>query len=121
MEIWPSKGPGEVKDYTVNWTRQLYNSDELAQYNAAVAADPSKDLPTLPETVIVPADRIATSTFTLPPGATLVATSTSNTQFETKIRLSGGDEGATCEIVNNIVAVSGQDYNRTIKLKVKTK
>jgi len=119
--IWPQKDPKEIKDYDVEWTIGLYSPDELAQYQAAVIADPTKDLPTDPSTVVMPADRIQSSTFTLPPGATLVANSTTNTGLATKVWLAGGDEGESYSILNEVVTVGGRTADRRIKLKVKSK
>lgn len=113
MKIWPAKDPDEVLDYDVDWTWRLYSADELAQAQAQEDAG---------ETVtIVPVDHISTSTFALQPGATLVADSTSNSTTATKVWLSGGTEGQTYVITNEITTVGGRTMDQSIKLRVKTK
>lgn len=103
---WDPKDPDEILDYDVDWTDALYSADERALVLAGAT--------------VVPADTISTSTFILPTG-TLVANSTSNTTTETKVWLSGGADGLSYNILNRVITVGGRSFDRTIKLKVKTK
>ncbi|MDE2469201.1 MAG: hypothetical protein KGL35_10790 [Bradyrhizobium sp.] len=119
MQSWPIKDPDEVLDYDINWAMRLYSADELISYNAAVALDPSKALPVDPATVVVPADTIATSTFTLPLGITSTQASFTNTK--SKIWLSGGTVGASYEILNRITTAGGRTMDQTVKIKLKEK
>lgn len=102
---WDPKDPDEVLDYDVDWTDALYSAAELAQV--------------LGGATVVPADTISTSTFILPTGIT--ANSTSNTTTDTKVWLSGGTNGVSYNILNRVVTAGGRSFDRTIKLKVKTK
>lgn len=102
---WPNKDPDEVLDYDIDWTNRLYSAAELA----LVAAGQT----------VVPADTIATSTFTLPVGIT--ANSTSNTTTATKVWISGGAEGMSYSILNEIVTAGGRRMDQTVKLKIKSK
>lgn len=111
-KTWPFKDPDEVLDYDIDWTWRLYSSDELDRAQAQSDAG-------IPVTV-VPADAIATSTFTLPAG-TLVADSTSKSSTATKVWLSGGAEGQSYLIVNEIVTSGGRRMDQAVKLKIKTK
>lgn len=124
MLVWPFKDPDEVDDRDHDWTMRLYDEDELAEYNDAIAADPSK-ADDVPSTVVVPSDTILTSTFTLPDqtgsATPLVADSTENTTTRSKVWLSGGVDGTTYEIVNSIVTAGGRELDQTIRLKVKTR
>lgn len=104
---WPAKDPDEVLDYDIDWTSRLYSADELDRVSAG-------------ETV-VPADTIVTSTFTLPSDIALVKDSESNGTTATKIWLSGGTEGQTYLIVNEIVTAGGRTMDQTVKLKIKSK
>lgn len=103
---WPFKDPDEVLDYDVDWTNRLYDADELALVNAGQT--------------VVPEDTILTSTFTLPDGS-LVKNSQAFSSTATKIWLSGGDEGLTYLIVNEITTAGGRTMDQTMKLKIKTK
>jgi hypothetical protein len=93
---WPPKDPDEILDYDIDWTGRLYNEAELL----LVAAGQT----------VVPADTIATSTFTLPPG--IVANSTSNTTTATKVWISGGTEGISYLVQNRIVTAGGRTMDR---------
>lgn len=112
MLTWPFKDPDEVLDYDLDWTRRLYDADELA---AAQAQEDAGQPVT-----IVPADIIATSTFTLPTG-TLVAASTENSTTATKVWLTGGDEGESYVITNEITTAGGRTMDQSVKIKVKSK
>lgn len=109
---WPAKDPDEVLDYDVDWTRRLYDEDELALADAG----------TPPE---APSDTIVTSTFLLPDqvGSSnpLVKDDDDKTTTRTKIWLSGGVLGQSYEIVNRIVTAGGRTMDQTVKLKVKAK
>lgn len=108
---WPAKDPDEVLDYDVDWTFRLYNEAELEAAQAQL--DAGQDV------TIVPADTIATSTFTLPTG--IVANSSTNTTRVTKVWLSGGTDGQAYLIQNRIVTSGGRTMDQTVKLKIKTK
>lgn len=108
---WPNKDPDEILDYDVDWTVRLYNETELAAYQALVDAG-------LPNT-IVPADTIATSTFTLPAGIT--ANSTTNSTTATKVWISAGELGVSYVIVNEITTAGGRRMDQSVTLKIKTK
>lgn len=106
MKSWPFKDPDEVLDYDIDWTVRLYSADELEAFNAG---DESQ----------VPADSIASSTFTLPPG--IVANSSTHTATSTKVWISGGTEGQSYQVQNEIVTAGGRTMDMTVKLKIKTK
>jgi hypothetical protein len=91
MLRWPYKDPDEVLDYEIDWSARLNG------------------------------DTIASSTFTLPPGATLVADDATNTTTSTKIWLSGGTEGQTYFVMNEVVTSAGRTMDQTVKIKIKTK
>jgi len=124
MLVWSPKDPDDVDDRDHDWTMRLYDEDELAQYNDAIAADPSK-ADDVPSTVVIPSDTISTSSFILPSQVgsanPLVADSTSNSTTRSKIWLSGGVDGERYEIVNRIVTAGGRELDQTIRLKVKTR
>lgn len=113
MKKWPFKDPDEEADYDLDWTWRLYDADELAQAKAQKNAGQT--------VTIVPEDQISTSTFTLPPDVSLVATRASNSGTHTKVWLDGGDEGVTYIIQNEIVTTGGRRFDQSVKLKVKTK
>jgi hypothetical protein len=115
---WPNKDPDEILDYTVDWTVRLYNATELAQYNAAIAADPSLAAAD-PSTVVMPTDTIRTSTFTLPAG--IVASSTLNSTRIATVWITGGVELASYDVLNEIVTAGNRTMDQTIKLKIKSK
>jgi len=106
MQSWPNKDPIEVLDYDLDWTEALYSADELDQIAAG-------------QVVTSPADTIATSTFTLPSGITASASSFSATKA--KVWLSGGTDGQSYQIKNEIVTAGGRTFERTVKIKVKSK
>jgi hypothetical protein len=108
---WPNKDPDEVLDYDIDWTWRLYSKAELALAQAQQDAGQA--------VTIVPADTIATSTFTLPTGIT--ANSSSNTTTATKVWLSGGAEGQSYPIVNEILTAGGRRMDQTVKIKIKSK
>lgn len=99
---WPPKDPNEVLDYDIDWSSRLLSADEIAAGTTT------------------PADTIATSTFTLP-GGSLVANSSLYTSTRTKVWLSGGDEGASYDVLNRITTAGGRTMDQTVKLKVKSK
>lgn len=103
---WPYKDPDEVLDYDVDWTNRLYDAGELALVESGQT--------------VVPNDVILDSTFTMPEGS-LVKDSASFISTATKIWLSGGDEGQTYLIVNEITTVGGRTMDQTMKLKIKSK
>jgi hypothetical protein len=108
---WPFKDPDEVLDYDVDWTFRLYSKAELA----AALAQQNAGQPV----TIVPADTIVTSTFTLPSGIT--ANSTTNGPTATKVWISGGVEGVSYLITNEVRSAGGRLMDQTIKLKIKSK
>lgn len=110
MLSWPAKDPDEVADYDVDWTNRLYSEAELLLVAGGAT--------------VVPADTIATSTFTIPAQTgsnQLVANSTANTTTRTKVWLSGGVVGSTYLVLNRIVTAGGRTFDQTTKLKIKTK
>ena len=117
MKSWPFKDPDELLDYDVDWTTRLYSADEFA---AARAQDNAGQPVT-----IVPADRIASSTFSLPAGTPLaIGTGDKAPSFSdtaTKVWLQGGTEGATYVITNEITTAAGRIMDQSMKLKVKSK
>lgn len=108
---WPSKDPDEILDYDLDWTWRLYSKAELALAQAQQDAGQP--------VTIVPADTILTSTYTLPVG--IVANSTSNTTTSTKVWISGGVEGASYLVQNEIVTAGGRTMDQSLKLKIKSK
>lgn len=113
---WPFKDPDEILDYDNDWTKRLYSASELA---AAQAQDDAGEPVT-----IVPADTIATSTFTIIGDTSLVKASGKPSTFtntETKVWLQGGTEGATYTVTNEITTSGGRTMDQSVRLKVKTK
>lgn len=108
---WPPKDPDEILDYDVLWTWRLYNAAELAQAQAQQDAGQA--------VTVVPADTIASSTFTLPVG--IVAQSSAFSTTATKVWLTGGTDGQAYLIVNEITTAGGRKMDQTIKIKIKTK
>lgn len=107
---WPAKDPDEILDYDIDWTSRLYSESELAQVEAGAT--------------VVPADTIASSTFTLPAQTgtnQLVANSTANTTTATKVWLAGGVEGSVYLVLNRVVTAGGRTMDQTVKLKIKSK
>jgi hypothetical protein len=103
---WPAKDPDEILDYDVDWTVRLYSEAELASYNAGA--------------VVVPADSIASSTWTIASG-TVAKQSDSNTSTATKIWLTGGALGEGCILTNEITTTGGRRMDQSVKLKIKAK
>jgi hypothetical protein len=65
----------------------------------------------------VSTDTISSSVWTVPVGITKVSDTNSTTT--TTIRLSSGTLGTTYELLNHVVLASGQEDERTIKVKIK--
>jgi len=107
MLTWPPKDPNEVLDFDIDWTMRLYSADELAQVEAGAT--------------IVPADAIASSQFTLPDGATLVASSSTYSATRTKVWLRDGDDGTSYEVLNRITTTGGRTMDQSVRLRVKSK
>lgn len=55
---------------------------------------------------------ISTSTWAASTGLTVVTSS--NTTTSTRVRISGGTEGARYELTNHVVLANGEEYDRTI-------
>jgi hypothetical protein len=109
--ILPAKQPNEVLDYVMDWRRRLYGADEFARaIEQEWAGQP---------VTITPADQIARSQFTLPPGIT--ATASENTATQAKIWLSGGADGEIYEIRNEIVTAGGRTMNQTVRIRIRSK
>lgn len=85
------KDPDEVIDYDLDWSRQL-----------------SRD-----------ADTIATSAWTVPSGIT--QDDSENTDTLAKIWLSGGTNGESYLLINHITTAAGRVFERTVKLRVKSR
>jgi hypothetical protein len=124
MHRWDPKDPDETDDRDLDWTKRLYNEDELAEYNAAIALDPSK-AEDVPSTVVMPADAIVTSTFVLPSQVgsanPLVAESASNTATRCKGWWSGGVHKTDYDIVNRVVTSSGRELDETVRFPIRTR
>lgn len=65
-------------------------------------------------------DTISASVFTVPEGDVVVGSST-NTTTTTKVWLSGGTLGETCEVLNHITTAGGRQMEQTVKLKIKAR
>ncbi|MBR1206965.1 MULTISPECIES: hypothetical protein [unclassified Bradyrhizobium] len=102
---WPSKSPDEILDYGLDWTRRLCTAAELARLKAGEA--------------VVPADTVAESTFTLPPG--LIADRASNSATVAGAWLSGGVDGMSYSVVNRIKTKAGRVMEQAVKLRVRAK
>lgn len=111
MKSWPPKDPDEILDYDIDWTWRLYNATELALAQAQADAGQA--------VTIVPADSIASSQFTLPVG--IVANSSTHTSTATRVWISGGADGISYAILNEIVTAGGRTMDLTVKLKIKSK
>lgn len=62
---------------------------------------------------------IATSAWTVPVGLTSVAES--NTTTTTLIRIGGGTDGSDYIITNHVVLANGEEYDRSIRVKVRSR
>src|SRR5437016_2827606 len=101
-KVWPFKDPDEVLDYDIDWTWRLYGEDELLQ---AQAQDDAGQTVT-----IVPADKIASSNFTVSAGTLIKAIGKPSTFTDTatKVWLQAGDEGLEYSITNEITTTGGR-------------
>lgn len=86
---WDAKDPQAVRDYGVDWSRDLGTAT------------------------------ISTSTWTVIAGTVTVVTS-SRTTTTTTVRLAGGADGETAEVLNHIILNDGQEDEKTCRLKVRS-
>lgn len=66
------------------------------------------------------ATTIATSTWTVPTGLTSV-TSSIVTSTKALVRLSGGTAGADYTVTNHVILANGEEYDRSILIKVRAR
>jgi len=93
---WPSKDPGDVKDYDIDWSRWL----------ASVSPNPP--------------DAIATSAFTVVQGSVAIQSQAYSGTIA-KVWLTGGTAGETVLIRNTITTVAGRTELQTVSLTVATR
>lgn len=88
---WPEKDPDEVLDYDIDWSARMADGDA-----------------------------IVSSVWTKVSGS-VVIDSDSSSSAATKIWLSGGTLGETCEFLNRVTTNDGRVMDQTVYLKVKKK
>lgn len=91
MRTWPPKDPDEELDYQFDWSARLEQGET-----------------------------ITTSTFELVSGSVTLATP-SYLGGLTTIWISGGTEGETNVITNEIVTSEGRTYNESARLRIRTR
>lgn len=93
---WPDKDPDEVLDYDLDWsTRGLSADNPVATYTPTVVA-----------------------------GNVTIATGAkepSHSGTWTKVWLTGGTLGETCEILNRVTAQDGQVLEHTRRIRIRAK
>lgn len=92
MLVLPAKDPNEVVDYELDWARYRLEEGET----------------------------ITDSDFTVVAG-TVVIDSKDEVAGVTKVWLSGGTVGESCQILNRITTSAGRIYDQTAKLRIRTK
>lgn len=94
MKTWPSKDPDEILDYGFNFLpRMMGEVDPIVEHTADVVIGD----------VIIDNSEIVTG------------------KTRTKTRLSGGTDGTDCQVLLRVVCASGQSYDETLKIKIKSR
>lgn len=97
MKPWPAKDPDDIKDYGLNWSKQMtLDADTIASYDPFIE---SGSVAIVDEPGKIP----------------------SHTDTHTSVWLSGGELGEECVIVNRITTTGGRQYDHSRKLKIKAK
>lgn len=91
MKSWPTKDPDEVLDYDIDWSARLASGET-----------------------------ISTSSWSVVSG-TVVIDSNSKTDDRTKVWLSGGTLGETCELRNRIVTSGSRTMDQSGFLRIRSK
>lgn len=91
MDNWPPKDPDEVLDYQVDWTDRLEEGETISD-SEFLLADGDVDIDSIDE-----ANGITT------------------------VWLSGGTLGTICVLTNRITTSEGRTYDKSVRLRIKTK
>lgn len=93
MGISYSKTPDEIKDFTIDWTKDLAGeSDTIPTGNSAWAVSPS--------------------------GPVVVQSSVATGGLQTTVRISGGGNGQVYLVRNLVITSAGRDLTKTFRLLV---
>jgi hypothetical protein len=100
MLTWPSKDPAEVLDYEIDWTNRFLD----------------------PVTGVATGETISTSTWSVPTGSVVIASSPvpSISGNFTKLWLTGGTAGDACVLLNQIVTSAGRIFDQRVRLRIRS-
>lgn len=92
MDTWPNKDPDEVLDYNVDWTNRLQTGETLVD-----------------------------STFSVVTGTVVIDSEGFTPEGIASVWLSGGTVGEVNEVLNHVTTSQGREYEKTGKLRIRTK